>query len=589
MISLSHLNKVLVLIACITFSLLYPNLSEAKNSNTIALVMKSLSNPFFFKMEVGAREYAKDENIPLEVFGLENETETARQISIVEDLISRNYGAIVIAPADSIKLVKICKKAMEKGIVVINIDNPFHKETMVQLGVSIPFVGSDNYAGAQMVGNYIKRKLKGHGRVLVIEGIRGVENADLRKKGFIESVTDNSQIEIVASESANWHTEEALALTVNLLNTNKNIDAIFCANDSMALGAMQAIDLLGMSQKIIVAGYDNIESVHTEIRNARIKATIEQHPELMGKYGVKLAFNQLKGIKPPLYKSTPLDLITYETFNKKVGFLISTLQNSFFSVLLEGAQEAADLFGIELIPFDAKNEDARQLTQMSMALSQEFDLLVLNATDSESISTGIELSNNAGIPVITVDRKVSDGKVLCHIESDNVQGCRIAADMMVQHLGGKGKILELEGIPGTSAAYERGSGFNEEIRKFSKINVAFREVADFDRQEAKSVMLRYIRKNIFFDGVFAHNDHMILGVVDAYESSEMKFPRVLIGFDAIPEAKKLIMAKKLTCTIAQKPKIMGKMAIEIAARYFRGENIPPKQTVELTLIEQEKE
>jgi ribose transport system substrate-binding protein len=457
---------------------------------------------------------------------------------------------------------------------------------MDQMGLSIPFVGSDNFVGSQMIGEYVKNKLEGRGRVLVIEGIVGVENAELRKKGFIEAVKKNSSIEIVASKSANWNTEEALSVAYDLLNTHKDIDAIFCANDSMALGALQAIDLLGLSKKILIAGYDNIESVRTEIRNGSIKATIEQHPELMGQYGVELAWEQLKGMKIPSYKSTPLDLITFETFNKKVAVLISTIQNPFFSTLIEGAKAASDLFGMELIVFDAKNEDARQLTDISNALSQKVDLIILNPTNSESIYPGIELANSKGTPVITVDRKVSGGKVLCHIASDNIQGGRMAAQFMAQSLEEKGEILELEGISGTSTAYERGFGFNEALGKFSKIHVASREVANFDRKEAESVMLRYIRQNTYFDGVFAHNDNMILGVIDAYEVSGVKLPKVLIGFDGIAEARTSIKDNKLTATIEQKPRTMGKVSIEIAASYFRKEKISSNKSIELALIKQ---
>jgi ABC-type sugar transport system substrate-binding protein len=546
--------------------------------------MKALTNPFFSKMEEGAREFALEKNIPLEVFGVERETDVERQIGIVENLISREYGAIVIAPADSKKLVVICKKALERGIIVINIDNPLHKPTMDQLGISIPFIGPDNFAGAQMIGNYIKGKLKGQGRVLVIEGIRGVENADLRKNGFIESITENSSIKIVSSESANWHTDEALSLTAKLLTENKSIDAIFCANDAMALGALQAIDMLGLSQNIIVAGYDNIESVRDEIRNGRIQATIEHNPELMGRFGVGSAWKRLNGIKVPLHIVTPLDLVTYEHFNKKVAFSISTLRNSFFSILIGGAKEEADLFGIDLIVLDAENQDAQQLTDIANTLSQGVDLLIVNPTNTESISPGIEFANNNSTPVITVDRKASAGKVLCHIESNNAQGGRMAAKILAHHLNNKGNVFELEGIPGTSAAHERGAGFNEAIGKIDGIEIVYREVANFDRNVAKAVTLRILKKNVKFDGVFAHNDNMILGVIDAFEELEMKLPKVLVGFDAIPEAQNSIKNNKLTATIAQEPKTMGRLAIKTAARYFRGDKIAHYRFVELSLI-----
>ncbi len=180
-------RKVFIILLAILYLLFIITIAEAGNERTVALIMKSLSNPFFFKMEAGAREYAQEENIPLEVFGVGRETDVERQIGIFENLISRGYGAIVIAPTDSKRLVPVCKKALDKNIVVINIDNPLHRESMDHLGINIPFVGSDNRLGAQMIGKYVKNELKGRGQVILIEGIRGVENADLRKKRIYRS------------------------------------------------------------------------------------------------------------------------------------------------------------------------------------------------------------------------------------------------------------------------------------------------------------------------------------------------------------------------------------------------------------------
>jgi ribose transport system substrate-binding protein len=582
--NLFFLRKAFFIILTNLLLLLIIPVAEAGNEKTVALVMKALSNPFFLKMEEGARKYTQEANIPFEVFGLERETDVERQIGIVENLISRGYGAIVIAPADSKRLVRICSKALEKNIVVINIDNPLHQETMDQLGISIPFVGSDNRIGAGMVGRYVKNKLKGRGQVIVIEGIRGVENADLRKKGFIEAVTQNTAIEVISSESANWHTDEALSLATKLLQEYKTVDAIFCANDKMALGVLQAFDNLDLMQNIWLAGYDNIESVRDEIRNGRIHATVEQHPELMGRYGMELAWQALNGQRIPSYKRTPLDLITYEPFNKTVALSISNLKNSFFSTLLHGAQETARLFGVKLIFRDAQNKEAQQLADVANFIKQNVDMIIINPTNTESITPVVEMANTKNIPVITVDRKSSGGEIICHIESDNLEGGRMAARVLAQLLKGKGSVIEIEGIPGTSAAHERGMGFNQELRKYPEITVVAREAANFDRQEAQEVMQGLLKKDTGFDAVFAHNDNMILGVIDALEEMKVHSPRVLIGFDAIPEAVKAVRQGRLTATIAQKPETMGRLSIESSVLYFRGEKLPAVIPVELSLI-----
>ena len=574
-----------VSILCLVSLLSITSMTWAGNERKVALVMKALSNPFFSTMKEGAKKYAQQENIPLEVFGTERETDVEHQIGIVENPISRGYGAIVIAPADSKKLVPFCKKALEKNIVVINIDNPLHKRTMQQHGISIPFVGSDNRVGAGMVGKYIKKKLNGRGSVIVIEGIRGVENAELRKTGFIETVTRDSAIRVVATETANWHTDEALSLTVKLLRSHSPVDAIFCANDKMALGVLQAMDMMDLTGKVLIGAYDNIEAVRDEMRNGRIQATVEQHPELMGRFGVDLAWKALNGKKIPKYMSTPLDLITYEAFDRKIAISISNLRNPFFSSLYSGAQKAADLFGAKLIVSDAKDNDAQQLSDILNTLNENVSVLIINPTHMDTILPGIELANEKNIPVITVDRKSSGGQIACHIESDNVAGGKMAARALVRHLVGKGKIIEIEGIPGASATQERGMGFNQEIKKHPHMKVVAREIAHFDRKKARETMMRLLQKGVDFDAVFAHNDNMILGVLEAIESSKYKKTTVLIGFDGIKEAVNAVKQGKLTATIAQQPEAMGRLAIQSAVQLLRGDSLPPRIPVGLELIE----
>jgi ABC-type sugar transport system substrate-binding protein len=371
------------------------------------------------------------------------------------------------------------------------------------------------------------------------------------------------------------------------LQQHKSIDAIFCANDKMALGVLQALELMELTGKILVAGYDNIESVRNEMRNNRIHATVEQHPELMGEYGVRLAWQALNGQQSPPLTKTPLDLITYESFNKKIALSVSSLDNSFFQFLLEGAQKTAELHGAEFKFADAKNDQAKQLIDLSNFINEKVNLIIINPTNTEMISPGIEMANKNRIPVITVDRKSTGGDILCHVASDNIEGGKMAARELAKHLKSKGNVIEIEGIPGTSAAHDRGAGFNKELRNYPGIHVVAREAANFDRQAAEQVMTHIIKDDqLKFDAVFAHNDNMILGVMDALERKKLKSQPLLIGFDALPEAVKAIKQGKLTATIAQQPNAMGRLSVTAAIRYLRGEKLSPVMHVELSLISQ---
>ncbi|WP_320044748.1 substrate-binding domain-containing protein [uncultured Desulfobacter sp.] len=580
---LHGLVSLFFIFSCAAISLI-PSTVIAENDHTIALVMKALTNPFFAKMEQGAKNFAKENDIPLEVFGIINETDTSHQISIMESLISRNIRAIVLAPSDSKKLVPVCKKAVEQGIFIINIDNPLDDKLLAQAGLSIPFVGSNNYTGGTLIGQYVKQQLKGKGRVLVIEGIRGVENAELRKSGFVKAVTNNSSIGVVASESANWKTEEAFSVTMKLLQKHPSIDAIFCANDKMALGTLQAVDMLDLNKNILIAGYDNIDSVRNEIRHKKIHATMEQHPELMGAYGVMLAQKKITGAPVSDKLTTPLDIITYETFGKTIAFSISDMTNPFFLSMVGGAKKAAELYGVELMVNSAENSDSKQLMDLVDFQKSHPDIIILNPTNAESVVPGIEMAVTNKIPVITVDRKSAGGKILCHVASDNIQGGRMAAELVADLLKDKGSIIEIEGIPGTSAAHDRGYGFSDEIKRFKDIKVIDRKVANFDRKQAKQVMTKILYDNVSFDAVFAHNDNMILGVMDALSEVQSSSNKILVGFDAIKDAVQAVKTKKISATIAQHPQEMGRMALEIAAKHFRGEEIPSNIPVKLSVI-----
>lgn len=584
---LSTKNLSVSLAAIFMFSIIFvpPCQSVASNEKKIALVMKALTNPFFIKLDQGAREYAKQHDISLEVFGLDRETDIEHQISIIDNLISRDYGAIVIAPSDSKKLIPICKKALQKGLKVINIDNPFDKKALEQQGISIPFIGPDNFSGGEKVGTYIRSKLNRKGRVLLIEGIPGASNSDNRKNGFIQGVTQNSSIEIVQVRQANWHRDEAFSAVVNALDELGAVDAIFCTNDVMALGALQALDVSGITAPVLIAGYDNIDPVKDEMISNRIQATIEQHPEIMGAYGVKAAWQSLQGIPLAEELTTPTKLITADHIGKKVVLSVSTLDNPFFSILVANAIEEASILGMQMTILDANNQDAQQLVEMVTALEKGTDFLLINPTNGATVSPVVELAESMGVPIITVDRRIANEKVLSHIASDNRSGGRMVAEFIAKQLGGKGRLLELEGIPGTSAAHDRGAGFNDEIMKYSEISVSYREVADFDRQRAKSVVTRLLEEGLKVDGVFAHNDNMILGLIDAYDVAGVKLPPVLVGFDGIETAKGYIKKGTLSATVAQRPDLMGKLAVESAALFFRGVTLASEIPVGLELIE----
>ncbi|HPD48138.1 MAG TPA: sugar ABC transporter substrate-binding protein [Anaerohalosphaeraceae bacterium] len=279
----------------------------------IVLVMKSLANEFFKTMEEGATAHqrAHSDVYDLKVVGIRNEEDVAQQVDLVEMIIAQGADAIVIAPADSEALIPICKKAIAAGIVVVNIDNKLDRDRLEAEGIQIPFVGPDNRKGAKLAGDYLATKLKAGDEVAIIEGIPNAFNGIQRKAGFEDAIKD-ANLKLVSSQSGNWETDKAAQCVAAIATEYPNLKAVLCANDSMALGAVDALKAAGKSN-VYVVGFDNIQAVQKLIKEGKVLCTVDQHGDQLAVYGIQYALEILDTKAAPADKETPIDLITAET------------------------------------------------------------------------------------------------------------------------------------------------------------------------------------------------------------------------------------------------------------------------------------
>ncbi|UOQ94827.1 ribose ABC transporter substrate-binding protein RbsB [Halobacillus shinanisalinarum] len=268
----------------------------------------------------------------------------------------------------------------------------------------------------------------------------------------------------------------------------------------------------------------------------------------------------------------------------KIGLSISTLNNPFFVSLRDGAQAAAKEAGFELLTSDAQNDSATQVSDIEDLLQQNIDVLLVNPTDSAAIVSAIESANNADVPVITVDRSADGGDVVSHIASDNVAGGEMAGKFIAEQLGEEGNVVELEGIPGASATRERGKGFHNIIDGIDGIEVVANQSANFDRSEGLTVMENILQSTDDIDAVFAHNDEMALGAVQALESNNLLEDVTVVGFDATDDARAAVSEGRMDATVAQQPKLIGEQAIETAGKVANGESVDEFIPVELQLV-----
>ncbi|MFP3356051.1 ribose ABC transporter substrate-binding protein RbsB [Planococcus citreus] len=265
-----------------------------------------------------------------------------------------------------------------------------------------------------------------------------------------------------------------------------------------------------------------------------------------------------------------------------IGFSISTLNNPFFVTLSEGAEAKASELGATLSVVDAQDDASKQASDVEDLIQQGVDMILINPVDSEAVASAVASANNADIPVITVDRSAENGEVVSHIASDNVAGGEMAAEHLLSLVGEGAKVAELEGVPGSSAARERGEGFNNIAA--DSLDVVAKQTANFNRAEGLSVMENILQANPDVTGVFAHNDEMALGALEAIEASGKDV--TVVGFDATNDAVAAVEEGRLAGTIAQKPEMIGEMAVETAIQHLDGEEVEASIPVELELIEQ---
>ncbi|MEU1133423.1 substrate-binding domain-containing protein [Streptomyces sp. NPDC005900] len=262
----------------------------------------------------------------------------------------------------------------------------------------------------------------------------------------------------------------------------------------------------------------------------------------------------------------------------KLGMSLSTLNNPFFVQMKEGAQAEAEKAGVDLTVTDAQNDASQQSNQLQNFTGEGVQAVIVNPVDSDAAGPAVRAANKQDIPVVAADRGVNKATTATLVASDNVAGGRLAAKTLAAKLGSKGKVIVLQGTPGTSASRERGQGFAEGIKAYPGIDVVARQPADFDRTKGLDVMTNLLQSHKGVTGVFAENDEMALGAVKALGDKAGRTVPV-VGFDGTPDGLKAVEAGTLYASVAQQPRELGRIAVENAVRAARGKKV--RETVKV--------
>jgi ribose transport system substrate-binding protein len=285
--------------------------SAAGTAPRVAFVMKTLNHPFFLDMQRGAGEAAERIGIPLVVQAAEREIDVEKQMQIIENVLQAGVKVLIVTPSGSREIASAIVKANRAGVPVIIVDTRVDPKAIADNNLKLAtFIGSDNYEGGRMAGEYLAKATGGNARVAVLEGIPGHETGDSRLRGFRDAIQAQHGMTIVASQPANWERDQGFTVFQNMLQAHPEIDALFACSDLMALGAIEAIAAAGKTGRIRVVGFDALDDARKAINAGTMAASVAQSPADMGRLAVESAAKLLRGEPVPADQRVPLELVT---------------------------------------------------------------------------------------------------------------------------------------------------------------------------------------------------------------------------------------------------------------------------------------
>ncbi len=257
--------------------------NTASGEAEYAVILKTLSNDFWATMKKGIEEEAAKQGIKVDIFAAQSEDDTEGQLRILENCLAKNYKAIGVAPLSPTNLINGIVQANKKGIYVMNIDEKIDMDSLKAAGGSvIAFATTDNVKVGEKGANFIIDKLTDGGEVAIIEGKAGNASGEARKQGATAAFEAKDNIKLVGSQPADWDRQKALDTAASMIQQNPNLKAFYCCNDTMALGALQAVKNAGKLGEIMVVGTDGAAEARDSVEAGELSATVAQNSAEIG-------------------------------------------------------------------------------------------------------------------------------------------------------------------------------------------------------------------------------------------------------------------------------------------------------------------
>jgi ABC-type sugar transport system substrate-binding protein len=576
-------------------------------SITIMSSLPDLAFPFFVHMQNQiAAEAEAIGNI--ELLQLDGENDATKQTADVENAIVQGVDAIVISPIQVDAISPVLQLAIEAGIPVITIDRRVEGVEGI-----LSHVGADNVRGGEIQAETVVAAFPDGTGVFHLQGQPGAGPAIDRNRG-VHNILDPmaESYPFVFEQTANFRRDEGLSVTeAGLAGLETPPGVIVAANDDMALGAYEAVAAAGLQDAIQIYGFDALPEALASVRDGALTGTIEQFPGGQSRIAMRIAALSTRGcdwdgnalvlLNPIMITADNLDMAERvgelgdmggemasgapDLYGAEIAAcaadqpltIMSSLPDLAFPFFVhmqnQIAAEAEAIGNIELLQLDGENDATKQTADVENAIVQGVDAIVISPIQVDAISPVLQLAIEAGIPVITIDRRVEGVEgILSHVGADNVRGGEIQAETVMMLYPDGAQIFHLQGQPGAGPAIDRNRGVHNIFDPLAdSFPFAFEQTANFRRDEGLSVTeagLAGLAEPP--DVIIAANDDMALGALEAVRNAGLQDQIRIYGFDALPEALASVRDGGLAGTIEQFPGGQSRTAMRIAALNGRG-------------------
>lgn len=279
------ISLLVVLVLCLSLSI--GVIAEEKVE--IAMILKTLGNPFWETMKKGIEEKAAELGIKVDIFAANSEEDVEGQLTILENAVNKGYSAIGVAPLSPTNLNNVIAEAMKNGIYVLNVDEKVDIDSLKSLGGNVMgFVTTNNVAVGKLAGEEIARRLQDGGKVAIIEGKAGNASGLDRKNGAEEAFKASGNLELVESQPADWDRTRAYDVATNYLTKHPDLKAIYCCNDTMAMGALEAVK--AAKADVMVFGTDGNDDAVKSVMDGELTGTVAQDPANIGAKSLEILY-----------------------------------------------------------------------------------------------------------------------------------------------------------------------------------------------------------------------------------------------------------------------------------------------------------